>query len=357
MTRLERLGFTEAHHGTLQSLDDPTLVPMRVTVEHRGRYALAGALSLPGELSGRLRYGAAPGELPVVGDWVAVRPGGDLGLIHAVLPRSSRIVRRRSGGVQDEQLIAANVDVVFVVTSANRDFNPRRIERYLSLVWSGGARPVVVLTKIDACPDARSYLDALSPITLGAPVLLTSARTGEGIDALTAQLPAGVTGALLGSSGVGKSTLLNALCGAEVQATREVRLVDAKGRHTTTRRELVELPSGGNLIDTPGMRELGLWEDGEGTRVAFADIDALGDGCRFSDCSHSGEPGCAVAEALADGRLSPERLASHDKLLREEAFVARQQDPALAGRSKKRWKQIHVALRSRRKVDPKLMDP
>ena len=357
MNRLERLGLTEARLCHLSSLDDPTLVPMRVAVEHRGRFALVGAVALPGELSGRLRYSSDPGELPVVGDWVAARISGDLAVIQAVLPRQSRIARRRVGGSPAGQLIAANVDVVFVVTSANHDLNPRRVERYLSVVWSSGARPVVVLTKVDACDDAAEPLATLAQVALGAPILATSALTGAGIEALEAHLGPGVTGAMIGSSGVGKSTLLNALCGAEVQATREVRVGDSKGRHATTRRELVELPCGGLLIDTPGMRELGLWDEGDGTQAAFADIEAVEEDCRFRDCTHSGEPGCAVGEALVAGTLSAERLASRDKLRREELHAARQQDPAEASRGKRRWKQIHMDLRQRRKVDPKLMEP
>lgn len=362
MNHLARLGFTEARRHDLESLSAPELTPMRVAVEHRGRYALVGpGATLPAELSGRLRYTAAPGELPVVGDWVAVRRTsdrtGDRAVIHAVLPRTSRLARRRPGGPPGGQLIAANVDVVFVVTSANRDLNPRRLERTLSLVWSGGAAPVVVLTKVDACDDPAPYVAQIEAVALGVPILVTSGITGQGLAALEALLPPGVTGALVGSSGVGKSTLVNALCGTELQATREIRLWDDRGRHTTTRRELVELPCGGLLIDTPGMRELGLWDEGDGTAEAFADIEELAEACRFRDCTHAGEPGCAVAEAVDAGALTPERLASRDKLLREEAWAAAHRDPVTAGRSKQRWKQIHVALRQRKKVDPKLADP
>jgi ribosome biogenesis GTPase len=329
---------------------------MRVAVEHRGSYALLGATSLPGELAGRLRYTSVPGDLPVVGDWVAVRPVGGLGVIQAVLPRSTRIVRRKVGGPVQGQPIAANVDVVFVVTSADHDLSPRRIERYLTLVAAGGARPVVVLTKLDLSDDPAAALAALAPVTGGVPVVTANGLAGDGIEALVAHLPPGATGALIGSSGVGKSTICNAICGSEVQATRDVRLSDSKGRHTTTRRELIELPCGGNLIDTPGMRELGLWDESQGSEGAFADIDELAASCRFSDCTHGGEPGCAVAEALADGRLSRERIASREKLAREEAHAARQRSPAEAARAKRRWKEIHVSIRSRQKVDPKLRD-
>jgi ribosome biogenesis GTPase len=224
-----------------------------------------------------------------------------------------------AGRERDEQIVAANIDVVFIVTSLNAELNPRRLERYLTLAWESGARPVVVLSKADCCADPVPLVEQAQTVALDVPVLLTSAKTGLGIEALRALLGNHQTGALLGSSGVGKSTLINALIGWERQDTGEIREADDRGRHTTTRRELVSVPGGGLLIDTPGMRELQLNEAGHGLLSAFDDIDALAAGCTFGDCRHGAEPGCAVQAALAEGRLAVERLASYHKLVSELA--------------------------------------
>jgi ribosome biogenesis GTPase len=253
--------------------------------------------------------------------------------------------------------VAANVDVVVVVTSAEREVNLRRVERYLAVVWASGARPLVVLHKADLALDPAGDLEALrSSAGGGVPCLATSATTGVGLDELHTHLPAGTTAALVGPSGVGKSSLLNRLLGEDRQATTGVRLTDAKGRHTTTRRELFELPGGACLIDTPGMRELGLWDAAEGIGEAFAEVEDLAARCRFRDCRHQGEPGCAVAAAVEEGALSSARLASYDKLRREEAFHERQRDPRAQQASKGRWKAIHKQQRMRQRIDPKLRE-
>ncbi len=335
------------------------LVAARVAVEHRGAYGLLGCDVETARPAGRLRRDG--GDWPAVGDWVAVAgaPGGGDGIIHHVLPRTSLLERKRPG-VNQAQVVAANVDIVFAVTTAERPPNLRRVERTLALIAAGGARPAVVLNKVDLARDPGGDLRALASVSGGAPCLVTSAATGAGIDDLRALLPPGATGAMLGPSGAGKSSLVNALLGDARLETGVVRLTDAKGRHTTTRRELLELPGGGCLIDTPGMRELGLWDAGEGIERAFGEVAELAASCRYRDCQHRGEPGCAVTAALDSGALDAARFASFDKLRREEAFQeqqhARQHDPRGAAASKKRWKTIHKQQRARRRVDPKLRD-
>jgi ribosome biogenesis GTPase / thiamine phosphate phosphatase len=352
---LLRLGWTIDRQVQLEGLD-PALVPARVGVEHRGFYGLLGCPVETAQLAGKLRL-AAPGDAdwPAVGDWVAVQLSGDLGLIREVLPRTTVLSRRRPL-LAREQVVAANVDRVFVVTSPGRDLNPRRVERYLAAVWASGARPVLVLNKADLAGDPGSARDQLAAMAPGVTSLATSAATGSGVPELRAQIPSGQTAVLVGSSGVGKSSLLNALLGEERLSTRQVRITDEKGRHTTTRRELIELPGAGCLIDTPGMREFGLWEASPGVDQTFADVETLASGCRFRDCRHEGEPGCAVAQAVADGKLGGDRLASFEKLRREQAFLERQRDPRTQDRTKRRWKSIHKGIRARRKVDPKLRE-
>jgi ribosome biogenesis GTPase / thiamine phosphate phosphatase len=349
------LGWNAERKVQLELLNDAGLVAARVAVEHRGAYGLLGCEVETARPAGRLRR---EGRVwPAVGDWVAVAPapGGGGGVIHHVLPRTSLLERKRPG-VQQAQAVAANVDVVFAVTTAERPPNLRRVERTLALIAASGARAAVVLNKVDLARDPDGDLRALASVAGSAPCLAASAVTGAGVEALRALLPPGATGAMIGPSGAGKSSLINALAGDERLATGTVRLTDAKGRHTSTRRELLELPGGGCLIDTPGMRELGLWEAGEGIERTFAELAELAAACRFRDCQHRGEPGCAVAAALDRGDLDAARFASFEKLRREEAFQQRQQDPRSAAASKGRWKTIHKQQRARSRVDPKLRD-
>jgi ribosome biogenesis GTPase / thiamine phosphate phosphatase len=309
---LDRLGWDEAWEASFAEHRAAGLVPARVAVQHRGAYDLAGE-------EGETRATAAARlvrevGLPGVGDWVGLDPAG--GLIEALLPRRTSISRKEAFQVTREQVLAANIDLAFLVQALPLDFNVRRLERYLAMAWESGAQPVVLLTKTDLVDDVAPFLDDVDGITFGAcPVVAVSARTREGFDELLALFAGNRTAVLLGSSGVGKSTLVNALVGDERLATREVREDDHRGRHTTTRRELVLLPQGGVILDTPGIRELQLWDaDLEQT---FGDVEEIARRCRFSDCAHDREPGCAIREALADGTLPADRWDSYVKLQRE----------------------------------------
>lgn len=334
---LEQLGWTPEFEKAFAAHAGRGLIPARVAVEHRSRYQL---LSAEGEfeavLAGALRH-AAPHreEQPAVGDWVAVqRTGGDVGRIEGVLRRRSAFTRGAPGRGHERQVVAANIDAVFVVTSLNAEFNPRRLERYLALARESGARPVIVLSKADLVADPSAFLEAVRGSAPGTRAIVTSAVTGRGVAEVREELAGHRTGALLGSSGVGKSTLINALVGYERQTTAAVREADARGRHTTTRRELVLLPGGGILIDTPGMRELQLADSGDGVLATFEDIESLAGSCAFRDCSHGPEPGCAVLEAVAQGRLDPGRLDSYRKLRSElEERVPGRDRRARAGRA------------------------
>lgn len=322
--------------------------PARVVAEDRGSYLVLGP---EGEqraaVSGRFRFEANddPAAFPSVGDWVAIEGGmGDETVIHAALPRRSALVRQAAGRRTAAQVVGANLDVVFVVASLNADLNPRRLERYVAVAWESGAEPVVLLSKADLGTDLEAALVAVGSVAAGAAIVVTSSFDGRGIEEVRARIGAGRTAAFVGSSGVGKSTLLNRLAGEEVAATREIRDDDARGRHTTTRRQLHLLPGGGLVLDTPGMRELQLW-DGDGLDLTFTDIDELAARCRFGDCGHHGEPGCAVAASLAAGTLDPDRLGSWRKLQREAAHHERRVDALSRNAERRRWKTIHKAVR------------
>ena len=346
---LHQLGWNDRFEQSIEPFRARGLVPARVAVEHRSRFHL---LTTDGELhaslAGRLRLDIDEGRAlsPSVGDWVAVAPPESDGpaVIHAVLPRSSTF-SRKAPLLDVEQTIAANVDVVFIITAADDDMSARRIERYLALTWQSGATPVVVISKSDLDREPAATTRLVDSVALGCPVLRVSSVSGEGLDALRNFIPIGSTVALLGSSGVGKSTLINALLGAERQRTGEVR-EDGKGRHTTTWRELVPLPGGGLLLDTPGMRELGLWDAEEGATEAFADIAALATECRFSDCRHAGEPDCAVHSAVQSGLLDSARLESWRKLIAELASLEARHDPEARAAAKRRARMLGRALQA-----------
>lgn len=347
---LARLGFDAFFEAQLAPHRAAGLLPARVITEYPGRWRVAGAfgerLAVP---AGRLRHGAVGrGDLPAVGDWVALElPRDGEAVVHAVLPRRGKFSRRAAGGEALEQIVAANVDVALIVAALNHDFNPRRIERYVAAAWDGGASPVVVLSKADLSDDVEARVAETMAIAPGADVVAVAALGELGIGALARYLVPGKTLALMGSSGAGKSTLTNAILGEARQVTQDVRGGDDRGRHTTTARELLVAPSGVIVIDTPGMRELGRWEAGEGLGKLFEDVEAIAARCRFADCGHAGEPGCAVAVAQADGSLDPARWESYAKLKREEAYQVRRVDLRAALAEKARWKQIHKEARSR----------
>jgi ribosome biogenesis GTPase / thiamine phosphate phosphatase len=318
-TLLHKLGWDDGWEAAFADHRAAGLAPARVAIQHRGAYDL---LTDDGELraSAATRLFKAD-ELPAVGDWVGV--DRDTLLIEAVLPRRTSISRKEVWQAVREQVLAANVDVAFLVQALPLDFNVRRLERYLAMAWESGAQPVVLLTKTDLVEDAQPYLDDVEAITFGAcQALAVSAKTGAGLGELRPFLEPNRTAVLLGSSGVGKSTIVNALAGEELLRTQEIREDDGRGRHTTTHRELIVLDAGGVILDTPGIRELQLWDaDLEQT---FGDVEEIALRCRFSDCNHDQEPGCAIRDALADGSLPAERWQSYVKLQRElEALEAR----------------------------------
>jgi ribosome biogenesis GTPase len=295
-----------------------------------------------------------PADFPAVGDWVVLERGDGadaVARVHAVLPRRSVFSRGGGDGSRDagartagEQVVAANVDFVFLVSGLDDDLNLRRIERYLALAWSSGAEPVVVLNKADRHPDVDAAIADVAAAAPGVPVRPVSALTRDGVDGLRDWLGTGRTGALLGSSGVGKSTIVNALIGEERQATGAVREDDSRGRHTTRHRELIVVPGGGLLVDTPGMRSLELLDGDEALDRAFGDIEALAAECRFTDCGHDHEPGCAVRAALVTGELDPARLASYRKLEREVRHAERRTDPRAQEAERRKWRIIHAAV-------------
>ncbi len=349
---LDSLGWNDSFSAEFASLNIPDTIPGRVvTIEKDICQVLTESGELAAQLSGRFRYEARGDAYPAIGDWLAVRPlpGEPKAIIHAVLPRKSKFSRQYSGGRQlteggrtEEQIVAANIDTVFLVSGLDggRNLSIRRIERYLAVAWASGAAPVIVLNKADVCPDIELRARQVEKIAYGVPIHTVSAITGAGMENLRQYLTKGSTAALLGSSGVGKSALINALLGEERLVTGEVRQSDHEGRHTTTRRELVLLPGGGAVIDTPGMREIHVWGDEEGLDNAFADISELAAQCRFKDCHHDKEPGCAVREALRSGELEVKHFKNYLQLQRELHHLAARQDGKAALVEKMRWKQI-----------------
>jgi ribosome biogenesis GTPase len=377
---LEQLGWNSYFAAMWADLArEAGWLPARVIQQARGLWRIAGAFSHEDSVevwvaaSGKLReQGSTGGNWPAVGDWVAAEiADGELrGVVHAVLPRRSQFVRKTAGKQIEQQVLAANVDTAFLVASLDGDFNLRRIERYLAQCWESGASPAILLNKVDqlvkkadstgsgvsedtGSNNSRANIDVVARVAevervaQGVPVLPLSGRTGQGIEALEPFLGTGQTVVLLGSSGVGKSTLVNRLLGCDVQATQPVRDSDSRGRHTTTSRELLRLPGGAMIIDTPGLRELQLWDAAEGISEAFADIGDLAAQCRFRDCRHENEPGCAVMAAIASGALDEARLNNRRKLEREQEFLRRKMDPNARHESQQK---LRVMMRGVKKM-------
>lgn len=353
MFSLEDLGYGPFYAVQMELFEDgEELAPARVSATSHGLYELAGCEATEGELSGRLRRALGSKTRPTTGDWVAVAVTDGAAVIHHVLERQTVLQRRAARSLTEAQVVAANVEVFFVVTSANLDLNPRRLERYLTAVWDSGARPVIVLNKIDLVSDLGPLLQTIEEVAFDIAVVGVSALAGTGLDSLRGQLTRGTTFGFIGSSGVGKSSLINRLLGHDAQVTDDIRS-DDRGRHATTRRELVVLPEGGVLIDTPGMRELGMLEGSGGLETAFSEVAELAEGCRFGDCQHDSEPHCAVRAAVESGALAAERLLSYQNLRREQASAETRRDPVLNANTKRRWKAIHKSMRAHPKTDPK----
>lgn len=350
-SRLVDYGWKDRFAAAFAEVAAPGRVPARVVLEHTHIYRVAAEDGeMLARVSGRLRHRAeVRADFPAVGDWVVLEPVPDSDArVHAVLPRFSRFSRRAAGDVTEEQVVAANIDTVFLVGGLDGDFNPRRIERYLTVGWESGATPVVLLNKADLVDAPERYVAEVTSAAPGVAVHAVSTRRPETLQVLHQYLGRGRTAALLGSSGVGKSTIVNRLVGYDLLRTHDVRITDSRGRHTSTARQMVLLDSGGILIDTPGMRELQLWESGD-VSDAFADVAELASACRFRDCRHLQEPGCAVRAAVVSGELSPARLESFHKLAAEREHQARQLDARALIEDKRKARVMGKALQKRLK--------
>lgn len=354
---LINLGWNEFFAANFEPFKSHGFKPGRIAEEHRELYEIfCEEGQFKAEVSGKFRFEAqSRSDFPAVGDWVAVNvlPREARAIISAVLPRKSVFSRGavlsggmpETGGRTDEQVLAANIDTVFLVSGLDNDFNIRRIERYLSAAWDSAAMPVIVLNKADICDDIAARIGEVEQVAPGVDILSISAATKEGFDKIRKYLNPGRTAALLGSSGVGKTSIINCLLGENRLKTTEVREDDSRGRHTTTHREMIILPEGGIVIDTPGLRSFKVWDGEEGFARLFEDIEELALRCRFTDCSHSGEPGCAIQSALSDGSLDPGRYENYRKLQKEQRFLCsrknqrevRKQQRAMG----KRFKQYH----------------
>lgn len=343
--QLVALGYTDDRAGYVER-NHPGLVPGRVVRSDRGFVFVSTAHGITlARPATRLMKRSDEGGVPVVGDWVVLAGAEGERLVEDVLPRTTAIVRRDPGKAAKLQVLAANVDVALITHPLSEDPNLSRIERELSLAWESGARPVLVLTKSDLSADVGREVAMVEQVAPGVPVHATSALTGDGLDDVRPYLAPGVTAVLLGPSGSGKSTLVNALAGHDIQATREVRVSDGRGRHTTVSRELIGLPGGGLVVDTPGLRAVGMWESADGIDRAFSDIAKLAEECRFRDCRHSGEPGCAVEAAVERGDIEPRRLESYRELQSEVRHLDEQLDVRARLDRKREDKQLARAIK------------
>jgi ribosome biogenesis GTPase len=360
---LNDLGWTEQVQEDFSDFTTQGFVPARVVRQERDLFQLLyEGGSIAGILQGKFRPEFAKSfERPVTGDWVAIRlqPEGGSAIIEGILPRYTELSRQSAGEKTEQQVLASNVDVVFIVMAADHDYNIARLERYLAMVWSSGAQPVVILNKIDLSEDVEALMEGITTVALGVDVYPIAALDGEGVEALSSYLVPGKTVACVGMSGVGKSTLINTLTGEETQATGAVRESDRRGRHVTTQRELVLLPNGTLMLDSPGIRELGAWHSEElddGVGAAFEDIETLSGTCKFRDCAHASEPGCAVQAAIKSGDITAAHLKNYQKLGREALMQAAKQDKSLALAQKRKFKSFVKEVRSKTKNNPKLRD-
>ena len=354
---LQTLGWDEYFEDASAEFRGRGLVPARVVREHKARYEILGTGGArPARVAGRLIHTASSrADFPAVGDWVCVDGASDDGpaIIRTILPRKSKFSRKVAGVETEEQVVAANIDKAVVVCAFGPELNPRRIERYLTLAWESGASPLILVNKADLCEDTAGTIASIDAVAVGVPVLVASALRGTGLDTLRDHLKRGVTAAFLGSSGVGKSTIVNHLLGQAALQVGEVRARDGKGRHITTSRHLVLLESAGMIIDTPGMREIQLWAGEDGLEGGFEDVEQIARSCRFRDCTHRSEPGCAVKEAIEEGRLDAGRLKGYVKLRRELESLALRRDVRARLHEKSKWKKIAKLSRQLNKYDPK----
>lgn len=346
---LTSLGWNSVFESHFQANAGPERRVGRISAEHKHLYRVyTEAGEILAQVSGKFRYDAVGRrDYPVVGDWVTLTPGGpdDRATIWETLPRINRFSRMSAGSREEEQVLAANMDEVFLFSALNQDYNLRRIERYLVMAWENGANPVIVLNKTDLCDDVPGRVKEVTAIAPGVPVHPVSCLTGYGIEALTSYLTPGRTVALLGSSGAGKSTFLNWMLGEAIQRTAAIRQHDDRGRHTTTSRQMHLLPGGGLVIDTPGLRELKLYASDTGMTGAFSEIEEYASQCRFADCRHEGEPGCAVRRAVEEGELDEARFGSYMKLQKELAYLSRKDNLFEALEEKAKWKNIHKEIK------------
>ncbi|MCA1319152.1 ribosome small subunit-dependent GTPase A [Bacillus tianshenii] len=352
--KLNELGWNDYLNTGFAAYEEQGFTVGRVMLEHKRIYRVETENGeYLAEVSGKYRFETQSREdYPAVGDWVVLseRASERKATIQALLPRFSKFSRKAAGLTTEEQIVASNVDTVFLVQSLNYDFNARRLERYLIMAWESGATPVIVLTKADLCEDVPAKIKDVEAVALGVPVFAVSVKDETGLEELATYFTTGRTVALLGSSGAGKSTLTNYLLGEEKQVIQEVRGDDDKGRHTTTYRELYLLPTGGLVLDTPGMRELQLWEaDGATVGQSFQDVEELAEQCYFRDCKHENEPSCAVREAIRGGTLEEARYQSYVKLQRELAYLERKSNKRAQLAEKDKWKKISTSAKSRKK--------